>query len=536
MMGTKATNTTEYSTDDSNSEAKNQDFESEKGKHQVKNPVWSPKRFIRRRNPRDQDHQIHDQPISENLEEMNDFHKEKTGHAVDIVGSDVILPASSESPTELVSNETEREAQFTDEPAEKQSRNAEESLDDIDIDGTFLVSTQLIPEGSEVQAQSGVLTEEEPRINAQGIISSEDEKTTTHEFLIDSAPKETVSESQGQASKNEDADDTLSSIGTKCTPECDGQSPRTSADGKPYKWIKVGTVHWVKKGAEEVFDANCKAVKATVNETPSKFCESRCLIHQKHSFALNISEVTDTDDIDAKNNGDFESTEVSKAELERPEVTRCEGETLGGSLSRSVIFLPEISTVEFTVDCDEFYSKEHEEEREAGNNDKQTPASLCFGGWCEDSNEPETTVRSVAVVDMTDGSLWDSPISRLVDNTCTLREHLTTAPSDHLNLPLTPNPKNSNDNVTPSGPLSRGSLSLVERPQSNKEGSINSPAKQSFHHPSQSDSIDDPKAQEDDYKEKDKEDESRYVCRRQELSCCDIPFLLKRRSTSVDPS
>jgi hypothetical protein len=399
-------------------------------------------------------------------------------------------------------------------------------------------------DGSEVQAQS-VLTEEQPRINGQDIISSEDEKTTTHEFLTDSGPKETVSESQGQASKRkssketylkEDGDDTVSSIGTKCTVKCDGQTPSTSAEGKPYKWIKVGTVHWVKKGAEEVFDAKCKAAKATVNEIPSKFCESRCLIHQKHSFALDISEVTDTDDIDAKHNGDFESTEVSKAELERPEVTRCEGETLEGSLSKSVTFLPEVSTVEFIVDCDEFCSKEHEEEREAGNKDEQTPASLCFGGWSEDSNESETTVRSVTVIDMTDGSLWDSPISRFDNNTCSLREHLTRTHSDHLHLPLTPNPKNSNENVTPSGPLSRGSLSLVERPQNNKEGSVNSPAKHSFDHPSQSDSIDDPKAEEDDYKEKDKEDDSRYVCQSQELSCCDIPFLLKRRSTFVDPS
>ena len=93
------------------------------------------------------------------------------------------------------------------------------------------------------------------------------------------------------------------------------------------------------------------------------------------------------------------------------------------------------------MDCNELYSKDHEqEEREASIKDESTPASLCFGSWCEDSNESET-IRSVTVVDMTDGSFWESPVSHLDNGT--LREHLTRTVSDHLNRPLSPNPKNS---------------------------------------------------------------------------------------------
>ena len=309
MKGQKTTNDTEYSTDGSFSDSKDQDFESEVAKQQVKNSVhrWSPKRFIRRRNSREQDHQnSHDESITENMDEANVFNEEKTESTVDIVGSPM---------EELVSNETESEAQFNNEPSEKMIRSTVEPLDDVDIDGTSLESSaQGIPD--KIEAHHTVLIEEQPRMIAQDITTGKDEKATTHKSLADSVAKDPASESQGQASKRmstiettwkEDDDDDVSKS-TKCSPKSDGQSASTSAGGKPYRWIKVGTVHWVKQGTEEVFDTKCKTAKASANETPPIFFESQ------HVPVLDTPEVTERADINEKNVAIYETTEVSKAD------------------------------------------------------------------------------------------------------------------------------------------------------------------------------------------------------------------------------
>jgi hypothetical protein len=139
------------------------------------------------------------------------------------------------------------------------------------------------------------------------------------------------------------------------------------------------------------------------------------------------------------------------------------------SPAKSVTFSPKVSVVEFSADS----TDEEKEGTEVGNNGETAHASLCFGGWCEDSSE-SGTVRSVTVVDMTDGSFWESPVSHLDPRPTMLNEYFTETVHNNRNRPLSPIPKNSSENDTSFGPLSRGSLSLVESVASSKDQSCSS--------------------------------------------------------------